>query len=106
MNHTLRRGYVFIQKHLLSGLVVIKCKPFAHHLGFVLSQIMGMINKGGRSIVSDVLLDPSIYPSEESTLPDPISHLYGYSASHKWLLSTIMLFVFRPLQVDVKNMAS
>ncbi|CAN0474445.1 unnamed protein product [Ascophyllum nodosum] len=39
--------------------------------------------KDGRSIVSGVLLDPSIYPPGDSTLPDPISHWYGYSASHK-----------------------
>ncbi|CAN0374385.1 unnamed protein product [Ascophyllum nodosum] len=66
---------------------------------------MGMMNKDGRSIVSGVLLDPSIYPPGESTLLDPISHWYGYSASHKWLFGTItLLFVFRPLLMDIKSM--
>ena len=89
----------FYKNTYYAGLVVIKCKPFAHldapspslpfrraspqnRLGFVLSRIMDMINKDGRSIVSGVLLDPSIYPLGESTLPDFISHWYGYSASH------------------------
>ena len=67
---------------------------------------MGMMNKDGRSIVSGVLLDPSIYPPGESTLPDPISHWYGYSTSHKWLFGTITMFVFRPLLMDIKSMVS
>ena len=67
---------------------------------------MGMMNKDGRSIVSGVLLDPSIYPLEESTLPNPISHLYGYSASHKWLFGTMTLFVFRPRLMDIRSMVS
>ena len=123
MKHTWRHGYVFLQKNLLFVLVVIQCKPSAHldapspspafrrassqnHLGFVLSRVMGMMNKDGRSIVSGVLLDPSIYPPGESTLPDPIFHWYGYSASHKWLFGTITLFVFRPLPMEIKSMVS
>ncbi|CAN0305186.1 unnamed protein product [Ascophyllum nodosum] len=74
-----------------------------NHLGFVISQVMGIMNKDGRSIVSGVLLDLYL-PTWGVYAAGSISHWYGYSALHKWLFGTIMLFVFRPLLMDIKSM--
>lgn len=66
--------------------------------GLIQPYLISLLNRSGRKLVSAIVRQGStLYPAGARRLKDIVSNYSSLTGSHKWLLASIMLLVFRPV---------
>ena len=70
--------------------------------------ILTRLNKSGRQLVSAIIREhgQAIYPPSEKPLKDIVTNYCSLTGSNKWLLSSVMLLVFRLILQSPSSLVS
>ena len=65
-----------------------------------------MLSASGKRVISSALRDHTLYAPGVLALKDVVTNYTSLTASHKWILASVMLLAFRPALVNVESMVS